>query len=183
MWSSFAGWAHPWNVYELRPGAGTAANSGRARAADTIFNQLEGDLVADNQLVERAERRVAAVKEHLAAVDVANETVTLAGVNANNPTAGRTATGRQWLIRFAGTGGRLGPLVHTIIMTQYGQAKPSSRECRRLNVSWTGHTRPLRVGDGCVSESYNAQRPKHGPDTDGLSKGWTTRARPVWPEN
>ena len=120
VWGSLAGSATAWNTYELRPGAGTAADGGRARTADTIFNQLERDLVADDQLVERAERRVAAVKEHLAAVDVAYETVTLAGVNANDPTACRTATGRQWLIRFAGTGGRLGPLVHAIIMTQYG---------------------------------------------------------------
>ena len=95
-----------------RPGAVAEAYAGRTRTADAILNQLEGDGVADEELVERAERRVATVEEHLATVGVADETVALTGVNANDPTAGRTATGRQWLIRLAGTGGRLWPLVH-----------------------------------------------------------------------
>jgi hypothetical protein len=100
-------------VERLRAGALAKAHACRAWTADAILNQLEGDGVAYGQLVEGAERRVATVEEHLAAFGIANETVTLTGVNANDSTAGRTATGREWLIRFAGTGGRLGPLVHT----------------------------------------------------------------------
>lgn len=140
--------------------AGAAADGGRARTADTILNQLEGDLVADEQLVERAKRRVAAVEEHLAALDVANETVALAGVKANNSTACRTATGRAWLVRFAGTGGRLRPLVHSVIMSQYGVSRalrgrhpgenlPFSRSSRRwlgkLGVPPTGVRHVLRL--------------------------------------
>ena len=111
-----------------------AADGGRARTADTILNQLESDLVAHDQLVERAERRVASVEEHLAALDVPNETVALAGVNANDPTACRTATGRQWLIRFAGTGGHLGPVNHHLIMTQYGRRRATGN-ARAFTVS------------------------------------------------
>src|SRR4051812_17171344 len=97
----------------LRARALAETDAGRAWAADAIFDQLERDFVTDDQLVERAERRVAAVEEHFTAVGVADESVTLASVNANDPAACRPAAGRERLIRFAGTRGRLGPLVHT----------------------------------------------------------------------
>ena len=109
-----------WTADLRRSGAVAEAHAGRTRTADAILNQLEGDRVADQELVERAERRVATVEEHLATVGVADETVALAGVKANDSTACGTATGRERLIGFAGTGGRFGPLVHTLIMTQYG---------------------------------------------------------------
>src|SRR4029077_17449806 len=100
----------------LRPRVFGDTHAGRARAADTILNQLEGDLVAYGQLVERAERRVAAVKEHLATLRVTDESVALAGVDANDPAARRPPGRRLRLVGFTRTGGRLGALCSCTIM-------------------------------------------------------------------
>src|SRR3954469_17677526 len=104
----------------LGSGAVTEPDAGRTRTADTILNEVEGDLVADDQLVECAERRVAPVKKHFTALGIADETVALPGVNADDPAACWAAGRWNWLVRFAGTGGRFGPLAHLSIMTQYG---------------------------------------------------------------
>jgi len=77
-----------------------------------ILDQLERDRIADDQLVERAEGRVAAVEEHFAGVFVADEAVALAGVDADDFPAHRSPARRQRLVRFPGSGGHFGPLVH-----------------------------------------------------------------------
>ena len=86
----------------LCAGAFAEADCGCARTADAILNQLERDLVADEQLVEGAQRRIAAVEEHLAAVDVLDEAVTLARVDADDVAAGRppgSAVAADWVCR------------------------------------------------------------------------------------
>lgn len=104
---------------QLGTGALAETNRGGARAADAVFDELEGDLVADRQLVEGAEGRVAAVEEDFAALVVADESVTLAGVDANDPAARLSPRRGLRLVRFTGAGGRLGPLNHPLIMTHY----------------------------------------------------------------
>jgi len=60
------------------------------------------------------------MKEHFPAIGVSNEPVALAGMNAADPATCGAACGRNRLIRFAGTRGRLGLVAHAPIMTQDG---------------------------------------------------------------
>ena len=57
--------------------AAAESHAGGTRTADAILDQVERDLVANNQLVERAGRRVAPMKEHFAPVGISNEAVAL----------------------------------------------------------------------------------------------------------
>src|SRR5258705_13306533 len=86
-----------------------AAYARCARPAAAVFDQLEGDAVADQQLIEGAPGGVGAMEEDLAAVLVADEAVALPRVDAHDLTARRPAGRRERLIELAGKSGRRWP--------------------------------------------------------------------------
>lgn len=65
----------------------------RASAADRILEQLEDDRIADSEIVERrAFPHVTSMKEDLPAISPPDESVALADVEPDDPSAGRDAT-------------------------------------------------------------------------------------------
>ena len=62
-----------------------------ARSTHTILNQLERDLVADRETVERAPGRVGSMEEHITVVGATNVTVALTCMDLYNSSTRRPA--------------------------------------------------------------------------------------------